>query len=124
MRAGATKGWRLWRRYARHDGVRRNPWDEVECGHHYARSMASWGLLTALSGFHCDIDRGTISFSPIVDASTETNIFRCFWSCGRGWGTYTQRHDEATETWSPEIVVLGGDMRGMQVAACGREWTL
>ena len=31
----------------RHDGVRRNPWDEVECGHHYARSMASWWLLLA-----------------------------------------------------------------------------
>ena len=38
----------------RHDGVRRNPWDEVECGHHYARSMASWALLLALSGFHYD----------------------------------------------------------------------
>ncbi len=34
---------------ARYDGYRRNPWDEVECGHHYARSMASWALLPALS---------------------------------------------------------------------------
>jgi uncharacterized protein (DUF608 family) len=31
----------------RYDGSRRNPFDEVECGHHYVRSMASWGLLAA-----------------------------------------------------------------------------
>lgn len=32
---------------ARYDGRRRNPFDEVECGHHYVRSMASWGLVEA-----------------------------------------------------------------------------
>jgi hypothetical protein len=86
--------------------------------------MASWGLLTALSGFYCDMDRGTISFAPIVDASTEAGIFRCFWSCGRGWGTYTQRRDDANGAWTPEVVVLGGDMSGVRVAACGQEWAL
>ena len=46
----------------RHDGVRRNPWNEVECGYHYARSMASWGLILALSGFSYDMLRvGLIS---------------------------------------------------------------
>lgn len=32
---------------SRYDGRRRNPFDEVECGHHYVRSMASWGLVEA-----------------------------------------------------------------------------
>jgi uncharacterized protein (DUF608 family) len=30
---------------ARHDGRKRNPFDEPECGHYYARSMASWAVL-------------------------------------------------------------------------------
>jgi non-lysosomal glucosylceramidase len=40
---------------ARYDGRRRNPFDEVECGHHYARSMAAWGLVEAFrawAAFH------------------------------------------------------------------------
>jgi uncharacterized protein (DUF608 family) len=108
---------------ARHDGIRRNPWDEVECGHHYARSMASWALLTALSGFQCDMSGGTISFAPALGASTQPDEFRCFWSCGRGWGTYTQRRD-ASGAWVPDVQVLGGDMRGVRASACGREWEL
>jgi non-lysosomal glucosylceramidase len=108
---------------ARHDGVRRNPWNEVECGHHYARSMASWALLTALSGFQCDMARGLIQFAPIAGASSEADQFSCFWSCGRGWGTYTQRR-AADGSWAPEVEVLGGDLAGVRVQACGREWTL
>ena len=71
----------------RHDGVRRNPWDECECGHHYARSMSSWGLLLALSGFKCDMSLKKISFKPKINA----NDFKCFFSTGTSWGTYTQK---------------------------------
>lgn len=49
---------------SRHDGYRRNPWNEVECGHHYARSMASWALIPALSGLRCDLSSGTVEFDP------------------------------------------------------------
>ena len=36
----------------RYDGERRNPWDEAECGHHYARAMSAWSGIIALSGFN------------------------------------------------------------------------
>ena len=48
----------------RHDGLRRNPWNEVECGNHYARSLASWGLLLALSGADYDARAARLSFAP------------------------------------------------------------
>lgn len=72
---------------SRHDGVRRNPWDEVECGHHYVRPMSSWALLLALSGFHYDACARSISFSPRI----EPENFRCFFSTGSGWGTFSQQ---------------------------------
>ncbi len=39
---------------ARYDGKKRSPFDEAECGHHYARAMASWAAVPALSGFAWD----------------------------------------------------------------------
>jgi len=71
----------------RHDGEKRNPWNEFECGSHYARSMASWALITALSGFEFDVPHGRIGFAPRFQA----NDFRTFWSLDSGWGSYAQR---------------------------------
>ena len=68
----------------RHDGLRRNPWDEFECGHHYARALASWGVLLALSGFHYDGVNQVIRFAPVIQQQN----FQVFWSCGTGWGTF------------------------------------
>ena len=36
----------------RYDGLKRNPYDEAECGHHYGRAMISWAEVLALTGFH------------------------------------------------------------------------
>ena len=67
----------------RYDGLRRNPWDEEECGHHYARAMSSWALLLALSGFQYDGIGQEMSFAPAAPGGHFTG----FWSCGSGWGT-------------------------------------
>ncbi len=104
----------------RHDGVRRNPWNEVECGNHYARSLSSWGLLVALSGFEFDMARREMSFAPVVNAED----FLTFWSTGLAWGTYSQRRSPETGEWTPEVRVLYGDASGIRVRACGMEWML
>jgi len=100
---------------ARHDGYRRNPFNEVECGHHYVRSMASWGLLPALSGYTADLPRGVIRFEPAVHAER----FSCFWSNARAWGVYTQRADETSGRRIQEVVVYGGSLDGVRVEANG-----
>ena len=33
---------------SRYDGRKRNPFDEAECGHHYARALAAWTVLKAM----------------------------------------------------------------------------
>jgi non-lysosomal glucosylceramidase len=68
----------------RYDGVRRNPWDEPECGHHYARAMASWSGMLAMSGF-----RYAGAERRVVAAPRARTPFRSFWSAGPGWGTFT-----------------------------------
>jgi len=100
---------------ARHDGFRRSPWDEVECGHHYARSMSAWMLLLTLSGMHCDADRGVLRFDPIHAASSQPAEFRAFWSNGLAWGVYHQHLDPESGKWTPSIQVLGGDISEIEL---------
>lgn len=101
----------------RHDGLRRNPWDEVECGHHYARTMSSWLLLLVSSGFDADISQKRLSFAPIMPISTEADTFTTFWSNGIAWGTFTQQ--KVDDTWSAEVRVLGGDLTDVEVSVQG-----
>lgn len=70
----------------RFDGERRNPWDEPECGHHYARAMSAWSGILALSGFHYHGGRKAVTAIPRVKAAS----FSSFWSTGTGWGTFSQ----------------------------------
>jgi hypothetical protein len=67
----------------RYDGEKRNPWNEFECGSNYARSMASYSLLNAFSGFRFDMRQGLIGFDPV---QPHDGRFRCFWSLDPAWG--------------------------------------
>lgn len=67
---------------ARYDGTRRNPYNEFECGAHYARALASYGLLLALSGFSHDAVTGETVCNP----KHHVNEFECFFSTGTAWG--------------------------------------
>jgi len=49
----------------RYDGEKRNPWNEIECGNNYARSMASFALMMIYCGFTFDMPNKHISFAPI-----------------------------------------------------------
>ncbi len=68
----------------RYDGEKRNPWNEFECGSNYARSLASFALLLALSGFEYDLIKGLVGFNPQINPHN----FYCFWSLGYGWGYF------------------------------------
>ncbi len=50
----------------RYDGEKRNPWNEIECGNNYARSMASFSLLPIYSGFSFDMTKEYIGFKPLI----------------------------------------------------------
>ncbi|MBV7328261.1 hypothetical protein KFU94_08365 [Chloroflexi bacterium TSY] len=69
----------------RYDGAKRNPWNEIECGSNYARSMAAYALLNTFAGFTFDMVQDTIGFNPI---RPDNGYFRCFWSLDSGWGEF------------------------------------
>ncbi|TKG95580.1 hypothetical protein EYV94_09075 [Puteibacter caeruleilacunae] len=62
----------------RYDGRKRSPFDEAECGHHYARAMASWASVLALTGFQYSAIDQQMTFDP--------NPGNWFWSNGYQYG--------------------------------------
>lgn len=67
---------------ARYDGRTRNPFDEYECGHWYARAMSSYALLFGLSGARYDAVEKVLHLDPAIKGD-----FRCFLSTATGYGT-------------------------------------
>ena len=68
----------------RYDGLKRSPFDEAECGHHYARAMAAWAAVLALTGFHYSAVRQEMVLSVPEG--------KHFFSTGYAFGTCTVTH--------------------------------
>jgi len=80
--------------HERYDGAKHNPWNEVECGDHYARAMASWGCLLAAEGYVYDGPAGRIGFAPRVTPDD----FKAFFAAAEGWGSLVQKRDGRRQT--------------------------
>jgi len=84
----------------RYDGARRNPFDEAECGHHYARAMAAWSTFatwnaTSYSGLDKTLTIGDRPTNGIA-----------FWSTGRAFGTWEPGVGDPVGT----LRVIGGEL--------------
>ncbi|MEN8200945.1 MAG: GH116 family glycosyl-hydrolase [Bacteroidota bacterium] len=63
----------------RFDGHKRNPFNEGEYGHRYARAMAAWGGVLAYTGFHYSAVEKCMNFN--------SKPGKYFWSNGYQFGT-------------------------------------
>jgi len=70
----------------RYSPKKHNPWNEIECGDHYARAMASWGVMLALEDYYYNGPQGIISFSPRIQSSH----FEGFFTTAEAWGNIKQ----------------------------------
>jgi hypothetical protein len=73
----------------RYHASRRNPWNEIECGEHYARAMASYGVFLAACGYEHHGPKGHLGFAPRLTPED----FRAAFTTAEGWGTFTQKRE-------------------------------
>ena len=73
--------------YDRYNPERRNPFNEIECGSHYTRAMASYGIFLSACGYHYDGPKGKLAFAPRVRPTD----FRAPFTVAEGWGSFAQK---------------------------------
>ncbi|MBN2315051.1 MAG: hypothetical protein JXM79_14070 [Sedimentisphaerales bacterium] len=79
--------------HERYHPAKHNPFNEVECGDHYARAMASWGVYTALAGYEYHGPKRRIGFAPKI---TPEN-FQAAFTAAEGWGTFSQTRSDKVQ---------------------------
>jgi uncharacterized protein (DUF608 family) len=99
----------------RYHASRRNPWNEVECGDHYARSMASYGVFLAACGYEYHGPKGYLAFAPRL----APEAFRAAFTTAEGWGTFCQQTSGARQ--QEKIEVKSGKLRLRTLAFAIRE---
>ena len=94
----------------RYRGHNRNPWNEIECGSHYARSMASFAAVPVLSGFVFDLPKGQIAFDPIVQ---DEGGHKMIWAAAGAWGTMDMTKGQA------DFTIVAGQIALRTLTVCG-----
>ena len=94
----------------RYDGRVRNPFNEYECGHWYARAMSSYGMIQGLTGVRYDAVDKTL----YVDS--KVGNFKTFLSTARGFGTVTFKSGK------PSVEVVHGSIDVKKYIVSGKEW--
>ncbi|GDX40290.1 hypothetical protein LBMAG21_05820 [Armatimonadota bacterium] len=79
---------------SRYDGARRSPWNDVECGDHYARAMSSWALMEAACGYRYDASTASLSIAPRIAGES----FRAFFITATAWGSVSIECEERAVT--------------------------
>jgi len=94
----------------RYDGTIRNPFNEIECGHWYARAMASYGLFEGLTGVRYDaVDKTLYINSQIGDD------FTTFLSTATGFGNVSLKNGK------PEVNVEYGEIDVKNIFVSGEK---
>ncbi len=78
----------------RYHPAKHNPWNEIECGDHYARAMASWGVFTALCGFEFHGPAKRIGLAPHL----QPDNFQALFTSAEGWGLASQQRNARKQT--------------------------
>jgi non-lysosomal glucosylceramidase len=99
----------------RFDGEKRNPWDEAECGHHYARAMSSWSTVLALSGFMYDGTKQAVTAAPPSGGGD----FACFWATGTGWGQFTLQRSNGKAVFTVKVLAGHLNVRSCEIVGGG-----
>ncbi|MCL3781049.1 hypothetical protein EMN47_11735 [Prolixibacteraceae bacterium JC049] len=86
--------------HERYRPEKHNPWNEIECGDHYARALASWGILIALEDYFYNGPKGIMTFAPKVNQ----NNFNGFFTAAEGWGNISQKRKGSRQVNTIEVV--------------------
>ncbi len=71
----------------RYQPKHRNPYNEVECGDHYARALASYSAFMAICGYKYNGPEGKLAFGPRMQKEN----FKAAFTTAEGWGQFIQK---------------------------------
>ncbi|HEY3631942.1 MAG TPA: GH116 family glycosyl hydrolase [Jatrophihabitantaceae bacterium] len=83
----------------RYAAAKRNPYNEIECGEHYARAMAGYGVFLGACGFEHHGPAGHIGFAPRLSPDD----FAAAFTAASGWGLFRQQRHHHSQTADIEL---------------------